>query len=158
MEERNSSDLTEQAKCVTIVDYLQKDKIKKGFIKNVKSLLDDGNVEGIKLDNIETLKQVFNNQDLQNVFCNDFLKNFSLFYNDDLYMKSQDFTYQLDMFINKSLIPYYENSDINFIIDKVKDYSINSDLDLYSAVSYDDSDKELINEFNEIIKEKEIEI
>lgn len=158
MEEKNSSMLTEQAKHITIVDYLEKDKIKKGFIKNVNNILNDGEVENISLENVELLKNVFNDKRIQDTFYNGFKNNFSLFYNDDLLMKSQDFVYQLNLLINYSLIPYYENNDVYFLVNKIKNLYSNSDLDLYSAVSYDDHDKELIDEFNQIIKEKEFDI
>ena len=158
MEEKNSSMLTEQAKHITIVDYLEKDKIKKGFIKNVNNILNDGEVENISLENVELLKNVFNDKRIQDTFYNGFKNNFSLFYNDDLLMKSQDFVYQLNLLINYSLIPYYENNDVDFLVNEIKNLYSNSDLDLYSAVSYDDHDKELIDEFNQIIKEKEFDI
>ena len=158
MEEKNSSMLTEQAKHITIVDYLEKHKIKKGFIKNVNNILNDGEVENISLENVELLKNVFNDKRIQDTFYNGFKNNFSLFYNDDLLMKSQDFVYQLNLLINYSLIPYYENNDVYFLVNKIKNLYSNSDLDLYSAVSYDDHDKELIDEFNQIIKEKEFDI
>ena len=158
MENTSNSDLVEQAKYVTIVDYVNKDKIKKQFIKNVNSILSDGKVEGINLENTDLLKKVFNDERIQDIFCDGFKDNFSEFYNDDMLMKSQDFTYQLNLFINNSLIPYYQSEDIDLLVEKTKDLCINNDLDLYGSVDYSEYDEELIKEYNATIEEKEIEL
>ena len=158
MENTSNSDLVEQAKYVTIVDYVNRDKIKKQFIKSVNSILNDGKVEGINLENTDLLKNIFNDERIQDIFCDGFKDNFSEFYNDDMLMKSQDFTYQLNLFINNSLIPYYQSEDIDLLVEKTKDLCINNDLDLYGSVDYSEYDEELIKEYNATIEEKELEL
>ena len=158
MENTSNSDLTEQSKYITIVDYVERDKIKRDFIKNVNNILNYGKVEGINLENIDLLKQVFNDDRIQDIFYDGFKNNFSLFYEDDMLMKSQDFAYQLNLFINNSLIPYYQTEDIDLIIEKTKDLCINNGLDLYSSVNYNKYDEELIKDFNATIEEKELEL
>ena len=155
MEETNSSDLTEQAKHITIIDYLEKDKIKKQFINCVNNIINDGKVENIDLSNVDLLKKVFNDSKINDTFCKNFEKNFSLFYKDDMMMKSQDFVYNLNLLINDVLIPYYETDKPDFIIDKINELSSKEYLDLYSAVSYDNNDLEIIEDFKKIVEDKE---
>lgn len=158
MESTNNSDITEQSKYITIVDYVERDKIKRDFIKCVNNILNDGEVEKIGLENTDLLKQIFNDDRIQDVFCDGFRDNFSLFYEDDMLMKSQDFVYQLNLFINNSLIPYYQSEDIDLLVEKTKDLCINNDLDLYGSVDYSKYDEELIKDFNATIEEKELEL
>ena len=158
MENISSSKLTEQTKYITIVDYVEKDKMKQEFIVAVNNILNNGKVEGVDLERKDLLKDIFNDKRIQNIFYDGFKDNFSLFYNDDMLMKSQDFIYQLNLFINYSLIPYYETENLDFLVEKTKELCINSNLDLYSSVNYNNFDIEIIREFNSIIKEKELEL
>ena len=158
MENISSSKLTEQTKYITIVDYVEKDKMKQEFIVAVNNILNKGKVEGVGLERKDLLKDIFNDKRIQNIFYDGFKDNFSLFYNDDMLMKSQDFIYQLNLFINYSLIPYYETENLDFLVEKTKELCINSNLDLYSSVNYNNFDIEIIREFNSIIKEKELEL
>ncbi len=158
MENTNNSDITEQSKYITIVDYVERNKIKRDFIKCVNNILSDGEVEKINLENTDLLKQIFNDNRIQDVFYDGFKDNFSEFYNDDMLMKSQDFAYQLNLFINNSLIPYYQCENVDFLVEKTKDLCMNNDLDLYGSVDYSKYDEELIKDFNATIEEKELEL
>ena len=64
---------------------------------------------------------------------------------------------QLDMSINDWLIPMHNIKTYKDIKSTFMDL-IFEDIDLYSAVSYDESDKEIIDEFESIFSNKDINI
>lgn len=132
--------------------------MKEQFRENVISILEDKNVEGIPLRNINTLKYIFNDDELFEKMYKHFEHNFlNEFDDDDLYMKCEDYVYRLNMLVNKCIIPIYnlqESEDIKNMVNQLLDNSI----DLYSAVSYDKTDKVILDKFCEICNERKIGI
>lgn len=131
---------------------------KEQFKENISSILEDKNVESIPLKNIEILNYILNDEELLNQMYKHFEDNFNLeFEEDDLYMKTEDFVYRLNMLVNDFVIPKYDFHDKEDIKNKVQEL-VDSNIDLYSGVSYDESDRIVLAEFCELCNEMEINI
>ena len=120
------------------------------YTKNIKDILRDKNVENCPLSNIDLLKNILFDNVLGYKIYKKFLNNFNdLEDMDMLFSKTQDLVYRLNYVINNWLIPTYNlsNHEIKETIKKLVDY----DADFYSAVSYDDSDKEMVYDFEHIL-------
>jgi hypothetical protein len=131
---------------------------KNDFMSNIKDILDIGKVEKIQLSNIDILKDIFKDDNLTNLFYLEFEKNYSIENDKDmLFSKTQDFIYRLNMAVNDWLIPMHNINTTEEIKSKLIDL-IFEDIDLYSAVDYNDSDKELIDEFESIFPSQDINI
>ncbi len=132
--------------------------MKQKYIDCINYVLNDGVIENHNIENIDIISNILNDTELGNTIYEQFIHNFSLdFDEDDLSMKVQDLIYRLnilikDCIISKNNISDYD--DIKNIIDK----ALNQDIDLYSVVSYDDTDNELQDEFNSILLEKDFNI
>ena len=123
---------------------------KKDFLDNVEDILNVGIIENTPLSNIDILKDISKDDNLMNLFYLEFEKNYPYEDGEDMLLcKTQDFVYRLNMAINDWLIPMHEINSIDNI-KKVLTDLIFEDIDLYSAVSYDKSDYELIEEFDSI--------
>ena len=123
---------------------------KKDFLDNVEDILNVGIIENTPLSNIDILKDISKDDNLMNLFYLEFEKNYPYEDGEDMLLcKTQDFVYRLNMAINDWLIPMHEINTIDNIKKTVIDL-IFEDIDLYSAVSYDKSDYELIEEFDSI--------
>lgn len=132
--------------------------MKKQFKRNIFHILNDEKVENIPLRNIDILKYLINDNKLFDKMYNQFLREFSQqFEIKDLYMKSEDFIYRLNLLVNDCIIPNYNMSK-----DKIRNmihYLVNSNIDLYSGVSYNDmDDREILEEFYEMCSERKIGI
>lgn len=128
------------------------------FKENLNSLLNDKSVENIPLKEVSILSYLINDDDLFDNIYNHFKKEFnSLFEIDDLYMKSEDFMYRLNLLVNDYIIPRYGNINNHDIKEKVKEL-VNRNIDLYSSVSYDDTDILIIEDFYDIDNGKEFGI
>ncbi len=131
---------------------------KKDFLGTVKDILNIGVIENKPLSNIDLLKKIAKDDNLMNLFYLEFEKNYPMEYGKDmLFTKTQDFIYRLNMAVNDWLIPSHQIDSI----DKIKSTLIDlifEDIDLYSAVSYDDSDKEIIDEFEFLLPKKDLHI
>lgn len=115
-------------------------------------------MESIPLKNIEILNYILNDEELLNQMYKHFEDNFNLeFEEDDLYMKTEDFVYRLNMLVNDFVIPKYDFHDKEDIKNKVQEL-VDSNIDLYSGVSYDESDRIVLDEFCELCNEMEINI
>lgn len=131
---------------------------KKDFLDNVEDILNVGIVESKPLSNIDILKSISKDDNLMNLFYLEFEKNFPYEDGTDmLFSKTQDFIYRLNMAINDWLIPMH-GIDTTGDIKKTLGDLIFEDIDLYSAVSFDESDKECIDEFEAIFPNKDIKI
>jgi hypothetical protein len=131
---------------------------KNDFMSNIKDILDIGKVEKIQLSNIDILKDIFKDDNLTNLFYLEFEKNYSIENDKDmLFSKTQDFIYRLNMAVNDWLIPMHNINTTEEIKSKLIDLIL-EDIDLYSAVDYNDSDKELIDEFESIFPSQDINI
>lgn len=132
--------------------------MKDQFKENISSILEDKNVESIPLKNIEILNYIFYDKELLNQMYKHFEDNFNLeFEDDDLYMKTEDFVYRLNMLVNDCIIPKYDFQDKEDIKNKVQEL-VDNNIDLYSGVSYDKSDRIVLDEFCELCNEMEINI
>lgn len=128
------------------------------FKANLISLLHDKNVESIPLKNINVLSFLINEDDIfdkmYNLFQKEFISSFKI---DDLYMKSEDFIYRLNLLVNEYIIPnygYVDNYQIKYKLEKL----IDAGVDLYSAVSYDDTDIIVLEEFYEFDSRKDLRV
>lgn len=132
--------------------------MKKEFLDNVKNILNEGVVENKTLSNIDILKSILKDDNLMNLFYLEFEKNYPMEDGIDmLFPKTQDFVYRLNMAVSDWLIQIHKIDTI----DKIKSTFVDlifEDIDLYSAVSYDESDKEIIEEFEFLLPKKDIHI
>lgn len=120
--------------------------MKKDYLQNINDILTEGIVEGQTLNNIDVLKEIFNDTEINNLLYKNFKSNFDFSFSyDDLYMKTQDLVYRVNILVDNLIVPLYGNKDFTKIKNEMKSFA-QSDIDLYSAVSYDDSDKEFIEE------------
>jgi len=74
------------------------------FNKNVKSILDKEQVENYKLINIDLEEEIIFNKNNNKKIFNDFMNYYKNIYENDLsnlFMKTQDFVYQLNLIINE---------------------------------------------------------
>lgn len=130
----------------------------KDIKENIDNILSGGNIEGKKIKQPDMLKQISKDKNLMHLFFLEFEMRYP--YEDGLDMlfcKTEDFIYRLDMAINDWLIPMHNIKTYKEIKSALMDL-IFEDIDLYSAVSYDESDKEIIDEFESIFSNKEINI
>lgn len=132
--------------------------MKKEFLDNVWNILSEGVIENRPLSNIDILKNISKDDNLMNLFYLEFEKAYPMEEGTDmLFTKTQDFVYRLNMAVSDWLIPIHEIDTI----DKIKSTFVDlicEDIDLYSAVSYDESDKEIIEEFEFLLPKKDIHI
>lgn len=132
--------------------------MKEQFLENIHSILEDGMVENCKLENINILKDIMDDKNIQNYLYENFEKNFSLdFEEDDLFMKTQDLVYRVDYLVNKYLINICGIKD-EVTLKSIMQTLIKKDIDLYSSVAYDDSDKEILVEYSSALEEGDISI
>lgn len=129
---------------------------KQDFLDNVEDILNVGIIESKPLSNIDILKSISKDDNLMNLFYLEFEKNYPD-EDDMLFCKTQDFIYRLNMAINDWLIPMHGINTIEDIKSTLIDL-IFEDIDLYSAVSFDESDKECVDEFEAIFPNKDIKI
>lgn len=132
--------------------------MKKEFLDNVWNILSEGVIESKSLSNIDILKSISKDDNLMNLFYLEFEKAYPMDEGTDmLFTKTQDFVYRLNMAVSDWLIPIHEIDTI----DKIKSTFVDlicEDIDLYSAVSYDESDKEIIEEFEFLLPKKDLHI
>ena len=131
--------------------------MEKDYNNNIDYILNMGKIENISLDNLDILKDVIKDDELSKKLYNEFKSNFDYLYEDDYLMKTQDLVYRLSLFINKCLLDKHdikEIDDIKHTINKALD----NGLDLCSAVSYDENDEEILDEFEYVMDEMEIKI
>lgn len=123
--------------------------MKKDYINNINSILNDGSVENISIKNIDILKSIFLSDDIGDSLYKNFEKDFisSNHDIDDLYSKTEDLVYRIHLLVNEYLIPEHNLHDEHSIKEVINDM-IDKGADFYSAVSYDNSDNEIIEEYN----------
>lgn len=128
--------------------------MKQKYIDCINYILNDGVIENHSIENIDIIRNVLNDSKVGNRIYENFMHNFSLdFDEEDLSMKVQDLIYRINILVNECIIPKNNISDYDDIR-KIIDETLNQDIDLYSAVSYDDTDNDLQDEFNSILVEK----
>lgn len=120
--------------------------MKRDYLQNINDILTEGIIEGQTLNNIDVLKEIFKDNEISNLLYKNFKSNFDFSFSyDDLYMKTQDLVYRVNLLVDNLIVPLYGDKDFTKIKNEMKSF-VQSDIDLYSAVSYDDSDKEFIEE------------
>lgn len=120
------------------------------FKENVLDIISEGNIENYyKIDHKVILKSIINDNNLLDKIYDKFMGNYPIEYDeDDFYMKCQDFVCRLNMFVNSCIIDYYKIYD-NEEIMSIINFQVDNDIDLYSAVSYDANDIEILAGFIE---------
>lgn len=132
--------------------------MKEKYTDCINYILNDGIIENHNIKNIDIIRNVLNDSEVGNRIYENFMHNFSLdFDEEDLAMKVQDLIYRINILINDCIISKNNISDYDDIR-KIIDETLNQDIDLYSAVSYDDTDNDLQDEFNSILVEKDFNI
>lgn len=127
----------------------------KDYKSNIDEILKEGQVEGIKLDNIELLVKLFNDGDISNIifkkFAEYFINNFDM---DELFMKCEDLVYNVHLFVNEFLIKTCEIKEFEYQkIKEVLEDSVKKDVDIFGSPNYNDYDKEVIEEYKDYYKE-----
>lgn len=128
--------------------------MKEKFVGIINEILESKQVEGIQLERIDLLESVLHNQELFKKMYKHFNDYFTrTFEEDDLYTKTEDFIYRLHYAINNWLIPVHRLSDSEVV--NILPNLIDDGLDLYESVSYDDYDKMMLEDFEDIYQRKE---
>lgn len=128
----------------------------KQFNDNINDILDSGNIENISIPNVDLIKRIILNVNLNKIIFKKFKDNYKSTYGDDLenfYMKVQDLLYRLHLLINYILISSLDVTKEEDIFDAIYSYIVNDSLSLYDAVNYDDTDLEEIK--NDLLIESE---
>lgn len=125
------------------------------YKENLNTIFESGNIENIPIDNLDTIKGLIEDPDLNERFYRRFNHNYESMNleTSDINMKVNDFIYRLNLLINKVLIPNHIDNfkeTINGLLD--------DDIDLFSAVSFDDSDNEIIEDFEYMVNDRDIKI
>lgn len=133
--------------------------MKHSFFKNVNNILSTGMIENIKIKNIDIFINIFKDLTLSDKLYNNFIKNYNYEYSSDdmLLTKTNDFMYRINLAINDWLIPIHKIDETEAIKEALNNL-IDKGIDLYSAVSYDLSDMEIIEEFENILSYEKINI
>jgi len=118
---------------------------RKNFNDCINDILSSGNIEGIEIKNIDLIKNIVLEENLNNILFNGFKENYELEYDNDLsnfVMKVQDLLYRVNLLVNNILIDEYNIAEENNISNLINSLAEADAINLYGAVSYDDSDME----------------
>ena len=126
--------------------------MKNNYKKNLDYILSDGKIENIPITNLDLIKDILNDNDLGKKIFEEFCNNLEDISSDNCLMKVQDLIYRLSLLVNKILIEKYNIKELDSI-KNIIDSAMDNGIDLVSAVSYDESDKEILIEFEEIIED-----
>lgn len=117
------------------------------FNNCINDIFNEKKIENRNISNIDILKSVVNDKSINDSLYKGFIDNYENEYGNDesnLLMKLQDMVYRLHLLINYNIIDKYNLKDNNIIKDALEQLITNNTIDLYDAVSYDDSDYEII--------------
>lgn len=117
------------------------------FNNCINDIFNEKKIENRNISNIDILKSVVNDKSINDSLYKGFINNYENEYGNDesnLLMKLQDMVYRLHLLINYNIIDKYNLKDNNIIKDALEQLITNNTIDLYDAVSYDDSDYEII--------------
>lgn len=133
--------------------------MKNNYINNINSILIDGSVENKPLKNIDILKSIFNDDNIGDILYKGFEKDFNSSNGDidNLYCKVEDLVYRMHLLVSEYLIPNHNLNNDYAIKEVVKDL-IDKGADFYSSVSYDNTDNEIIEEYNLIYSDVGVSI
>ena len=129
--------------------------MKKLFDNAIENIINDKKVNNIPLKNINTIKYVLNDKNMNKKLYKKFKINYENIYGDDiecLYMKVEDMIYRCHLLINSVIIDKYGITDNNSIKDAINLYLDSDYCDLFDSVSYDNSDLEFVENYtNDIV-------
>ena len=117
------------------------------FNNCINDIFNEKKIENRNISNIDILKSVVNDKSINDSLYKGFINNYENEYGNDesnLLMKLQDMVYRLHLLINYNIIDKYNLKDNNIIKDALEQLITNNTIDLYDAVSYDDSEYEII--------------
>lgn len=120
---------------------------KNNFNKTISDILDDGKVESIPIKNIDVIKYIIDDELINDNLYNGFANYYDFMYGDDnscFLMKIEDMIHNLNLLINNCIIDNFSINDKDIIKDAIHKIVEDGSIDLYSAVSYDDFDNELV--------------
>ena len=126
------------------------------FNNNINDILNSGTIENVPIPNVDLIKSIILENNLNYLLFDKFKKNYKSTYGDDLeffYIKIQDLLYRLHLLINHILINKLDDNKEDYIYNAIYLYVINDSLTLYDAANYDDTDIEDIK--NELKIESE---
>lgn len=126
--------------------------MKNNYKKNLDYILSGGKIENIPITNLDLIKDILNDNNLGEKIYEEFCNNLGDISSDNCLMKVQDLIYRLSLLVNKILIEKYNITELDSI-KNIIDSAMDNGIDLVSAVSYDESDKEILIEFEEIIED-----
>lgn len=126
--------------------------MKNNYKKNLDYILSDGKIENIPITNLDLIKDILNDNNLGEKIYEEFCNNLEDISSDNCLMKVQDLIYRLSLLVNKILIEKYNITELDSI-KNIIDSAMDNGIDLVSAVSYVESDKEILIEFEEIIED-----
>lgn len=126
--------------------------MKNNYKKNLDYILSGGKIENIPITNLDLIKDILNDNNLGEKIYEEFCNNLEDISSDNCLMKVQDLIYRLSLLVNKILIEKYNITELDSI-KNIIDTAMDNGIDLVSAVSYDESDKEILIEFEEIIED-----
>lgn len=126
--------------------------MKNNYKKNLDYILSGGKIENIPITNLDLIKDILNDNNLGEKIYEEFCNNLEDISSDNCLMKVQDLIYRLSLLVNKILIEKYNITELDSI-KNIIDSAMDNGIDLVSAVSYDESDKEILMEFDDIIED-----
>lgn len=120
---------------------------RKYFNSNLNDILELKKIENRNIDNIDIIKYITNDSIINKSLYTGFVDNYNSEYGNDMsyfIMKLQDMLYRVHLLVNYNFIDNFGVSDKEIIKDTFLELINNKTIDLYDAVSYDDSDYEII--------------
>jgi len=130
--------------------------MKKLFDDAVRDIIDSKSVNNIPLKNIETIKYVLNDKDINKRIYKMFKEDYVVVFGNDkdyLFMKVEDMVYRVNLIINSIIIDLYGITDKNTIKNAIVSLLDNHETYLFDGISYDSSDYEVIHDYNQDIME-----
>ena len=120
----------------------------KDFNKTINEVLNEGKIENQDIKNIDILRYLLEDKKINKSLYDGFTKNYEMEYGsnrDYILMKIQDMLYRLHLLVNYNFIERYGVVDNYAIKNAVSVLVDNEDIDFYDAVSFDDSDFEIVD-------------
>ena len=120
----------------------------KNFNKTINEVLDEGKIENKDIKNIDTLRYILEDKKINKCLYDGFTKNYEMEYGSNreyLLMKIQDMLYRLHLLVNYNFVERYGVVDNDTIKNAVSILIDNENIDFYDAVSFDDSDFEIVD-------------
>lgn len=130
--------------------------MKKLFDDAVRDIIDSKSVNNIPLKNIETIKYVLNDKDINKRIYKMFKEDYVVVFGNDkdyLFMKVEDMVYRVNLIINSIIIDLYGITDKNTIKSAIVSLLDNHETYLFDGISYDSNDYEVIHDYNQDIME-----